>query len=46
MNKKTIAILGATCKLGVELSFIYAKNNFNLILISRNLLKIKILKIL
>ena len=36
MNRKTIVILGATCNLGIELSFIYAKNNFNLILISRN----------
>ena len=36
MNRKTVVILGATCNLGIELSFIYAKNNFNLILISRN----------
>ncbi len=36
MNRKSIVILGATCNLGVELSYIYAKNNFNLILISRN----------
>ena len=36
MTKNTVTILGATCKLGIELSFIYAKNNFNLILISRN----------
>ena len=36
MTKKTLTILGATCKLGIELSNIYAKNNFNLILISRN----------
>ncbi len=36
MTKKTLTILGATCKLGIELSYIYAKNNFNLILISRN----------
>ena len=36
MTDNTIVILGATCKLGIELSFIYAKNNFNLILISRN----------
>ena len=44
MNKKTIVILGATCNLGVELSFIYAKNNFNLILNSRNSVKNKELK--
>mgnify|MGYP001237003511 CR=1 FL=1 len=44
MNRKTIVILGATCDLGVELSFIYAKNNFNLILISRNYQKIDNLK--
>ena len=44
MNRKTIVILGATCNLGVELSFIYAKNNFNLILISRNSVKNKELK--
>ena len=44
MTKKTIVILGATCNLGVELSFIYAKNNFNLILISRNYEKINNLK--
>ena len=44
MTKKTLAILGATCKLGVELSFIYAKNNYNLILISRNYKKIDSLK--
>ena len=36
MNRETVVILGATCNLGIELSFIYAKNNFNLILISRN----------
>ena len=44
MNKNTVTILGATCKLGVELSFIYAKNNYNLILISRNYYKIQNLK--
>ena len=44
MNKKTIVILGATCNLGVELSFIYAKNNFNLVLISRNSIKNQELK--
>ena len=44
MSKKTLAILGATCKLGVELSFIYARNNYDLILISRNLNKINDLK--
>lgn len=44
MNRKTIVILGATCELGIELSFIYAKNNFNLILISRNYQKIDNLK--
>ncbi len=44
MTKKTLAILGATCKLGIELSFIYAKNNYNLILISRNYKKIDSLK--
>ena len=44
MTKNTVTILGATCKLGVELSFIYAKNNYNLILISRNYYKIRDLK--
>ena len=44
MTKNTVTILGATCKLGVELSFIYAKNNYNLILISRNNYKIQNLK--
>ena len=44
MTKKTIVILGATCNLGIELSFIYAKNNYNLILISRNYKKINDLK--
>ena len=44
MTKKTLAILGATCKLGIELSFIYAKNNYDLILISRNYEKIDSLK--
>ena len=44
MNRKTVVILGATCDLGIELSFIYAKNNFNLILISRNYEKIDNLK--
>ena len=44
MTKKTIVILGATCNLGIELSFIYAKNNFNLILIARNYKKIDDLK--
>ncbi len=44
MTKNTVTILGATCKLGVELSFIYAKNNYNLILISRNYDKIQNLK--
>ena len=44
MTKNTVTILGATCKLGVELSFIYAKNNYNLILISRNYYKIQNLK--
>ena len=37
LNKnKSVAIIGATCNLGIELSKIYAKNGFNLILISRN----------
>ena len=44
MNKNTLTILGATCKLGIELSYIYAKNNYNLILISRNYNKIQNLK--
>mgnify|MGYP001266863321 CR=1 FL=1 len=44
MTKKTLTILGATCKLGIELSYIYAKNNYNLILISRNYNKIQDLK--
>ena len=44
MTKNTLTILGATCKLGIELSFIYAKNNYNLILISRNYKKIQDLK--
>ena len=43
LNKnKSVAIIGATCNLGIELSKIYAKNGFNLILISRNFEKIKI----
>lgn len=41
MRKKNIVILGATCELGKEVSLIYAKNNYNLILISRNLKKIQ-----
>ena len=41
MSKKNIVILGATCELGKEISLIYAKNNYNLILISRNLKKIQ-----
>ncbi|MAZ07808.1 MAG: hypothetical protein CMM99_05050 [Rickettsiales bacterium] len=44
MIDKTIVILGATCNLGVELCFIYAKNNYNLILISRNIKKNQDLK--
>ena len=44
MTKKTLTILGATCKLGIELSYVYAKNNYNLILISRNYNKIENLK--
>ena len=44
MNRKTVVILGATCNLGIELCFIYAKNNFNLILISRNSIKNQELK--
>tara|TARA_B100001778_G_scaffold207917_1_gene171935 strand:+ start:393 stop:1127 length:735 start_codon:yes stop_codon:yes gene_type:complete len=44
MTKKTLTILGASCNLGIELSFIYAKNNYNLILISRNYKKINELK--
>ena len=39
MTRKNIVILGATCELGKELSVIYAKKNYNLILISRNLIK-------
>ena len=39
MNKKTVLILGATCKVGQELCKIYANNNYNLILISRNVKK-------
>tara|TARA_B100000401_G_scaffold420382_1_gene345796 strand:+ start:413 stop:1147 length:735 start_codon:yes stop_codon:yes gene_type:complete len=44
MNKKNLVILGATCKLGIELSYIYANNNYNLILISRRLTKLSDLK--
>ena len=44
MSKNKIVILGATCELGQELALIYAKNNYDLILISRNLTKIKNLK--
>ena len=44
MNKKTIVILGATCNLGIQLSLIYAKNNYNLILIARDYQKIDNLK--
>jgi decaprenylphospho-beta-D-erythro-pentofuranosid-2-ulose 2-reductase len=36
MNTKSIAIIGSTCKLGLELSKVYAKNNYDLILIARN----------
>ena len=36
MKTKSIAIIGSTCELGVELSKIYAKNNYDLILIARN----------
>ena len=36
MKTKSIAIIGSTCKLGVELSKVYAKNNYDLILIARN----------
>tara|TARA_A100001234_G_scaffold220427_1_gene233353 strand:+ start:452 stop:1183 length:732 start_codon:yes stop_codon:yes gene_type:complete len=39
MNKKTVLILGATCEVGKELCKIYADNNYNLILISRNVKK-------
>ena len=45
MTKKTLTILGASCKLGNELSFIYAKNNYDLILIARNYNKIQNLKV-
>ena len=31
MKTKSIAIIGSTCELGVELSKIYAKNNYDLI---------------
>ena len=45
LNKnKSVAIIGATCNLGIELSKIYAKNGFNLILISRNFEKNQNLK--
>ena len=33
---KSVLILGSTCKLGVEISKIYSKNNFNLILVARD----------
>ena len=36
MTKKTVVIIGATCDLGFELSKIYAKNNYDLIIISRD----------
>ena len=39
MNKKLVIILGATCELGKELSKVYANNDYNLILISRNFTK-------
>lgn len=35
MTNKTIIVIGATCSLGKEICFIYAKNGFDLILISR-----------
>ena len=44
MTKKTLTILGATCKLGIELSYIYANNNYNLILVARNYNKVQDLK--
>ena len=36
MTKKIVVILGATCDLGLELSKIYAENNYDLIIVSRN----------
>ena len=39
MNKKNVLILGATCEVGQELCKIYANNNYNLILVSRNVKK-------
>ena len=39
MKTKSIAIIGSTCNLGVELSKVYAKNNYDLILIARNINK-------
>ena len=37
MNRKTLVVIGATCKLGKELCEIYAKENYDLFLISRNI---------
>ena len=39
MKNKSIIILGSTCNLGQELSKVYARNNYNLILIARNMSK-------
>ena len=36
MKNKSVAIIGSTCNLGKELSILYAKNNYDLILIARN----------
>ena len=36
MNRKTLVVIGATCKLGRELCEIYAQENYDLLLISRN----------
>ena len=36
MKNKSVAIIGATCKLGIEISKTYANKGFDLVLISRN----------
>lgn len=36
MNNKSVVIIGSTCELGIELSKIYAKNKYDLILIARD----------
>ena len=35
MKNKSVAIIGATCKLGIEISKTYANKGFDLVLISR-----------